>query len=278
MQEYSNPEFDFDSEELIDVIDELPLWSAPFGLRLLEHIPYKKNITALDIGFGAGFPLTEIAMRLGLSSKVYGLDPWEIAIKRTEKKIACYGIQNVEILRGVAENIPLQNESVDLIVSNNGMNNVSDLQKSVSECARILKPGGQFIQTMNLEGTMAEFYSIMKDVLQEDSLEECIGEMQRHIYKRRKPLDEYIALLEKHGLAVKQLINDKFYYRFTNGTTMLNHYLIRSAFLTSWKEILPAERRDELFGIIEAKLNEKAKAEGTLKLIIPFAVIDCVKN
>ena len=55
---------DYDQDEFIKVFDELPLWSAPFGLKLLDFIRYKKGITALDIGFGSGFPLIEIARRL----------------------------------------------------------------------------------------------------------------------------------------------------------------------------------------------------------------------
>ena len=64
-----------DLNKLVNVLDELPLWSAPFGLKLLDAIEYKPNISALDIGFGNGFPLTELAMRLGETSTVYGIDP-----------------------------------------------------------------------------------------------------------------------------------------------------------------------------------------------------------
>src|SRR4030067_181575 len=60
------------NKEIISAIDELSLWAAPFGLKLLETIKLKKNITALDIGFGLGFPLLEVAMRLGEPSKVCG--------------------------------------------------------------------------------------------------------------------------------------------------------------------------------------------------------------
>lgn len=74
--------FDLNSYKHVELIDELPFWSAPFGIKLLDSIMLKKNMTALDIGFGLGFPLTEIAMRLGKSSKIYGIDPWHTAIKR----------------------------------------------------------------------------------------------------------------------------------------------------------------------------------------------------
>lgn len=77
----------FDSSKLINVFDELPLWSAPFGLKLLDYIYYKPDISVLDIGFVTGFPLTEIAMRLGDSCIIYGIDPWENAIQKQKKKL-----------------------------------------------------------------------------------------------------------------------------------------------------------------------------------------------
>ena len=83
------------ADELIDILDELPLWSAPFGLKLLDFVDYKSNITALDIGFGTGFPLVELAMRLGSGSTVYGIDPWDKALERTRQKIDGYGIDKI---------------------------------------------------------------------------------------------------------------------------------------------------------------------------------------
>ena len=136
MKKYLSNDFDF--VEYIEVADESPIWSAPFGLKLLDYVNYKTNISALDIGFGTGFPLTEIALRLGDSSIVYGIDPWKEAIKRVNKKVDYYGLTNVRIIEGVAESIPLDNDSVDLITSNNGINNVSDTDKVLTECSRIL--------------------------------------------------------------------------------------------------------------------------------------------
>ena len=76
MTKYLNTDWDYNAERRVEVYDELPLWAAPFGKKLLEGIKYKKGIKAEDIGFGAEFPLTEIAMRLGKDSIIYGIDPW----------------------------------------------------------------------------------------------------------------------------------------------------------------------------------------------------------
>ena len=79
-----------DSEEFISTFDELPFWSASFGLLLFEHLELKPNLTVIDIGSGTGFPLFELAGRLGKSSKLYGVDHWKNANARAKQKIFNY--------------------------------------------------------------------------------------------------------------------------------------------------------------------------------------------
>jgi len=269
---------DFDLTKYISVSDECSIWSAPFGLKLLNYIDYKQNITAIDIGFGTGFPLTEIALRLGESSTVYGIDPWTDAIKRANKKIEYYRLTNIKIFEGVAESIPLRDKSVDLIVSNNGINNVNDVNQVILECSRIIKSGGQFVQTMNLDKSMFEFYGQLENVLSELGLKKEIELMKQHIYEKRRPLDEMISIVQKHGFMIKDLEHDQFNYRFSNGTAMLNHYFIRLAFMDSWIRILPGNRLEEIFDTIETRLNEQAEMTGGIKLTIPFVLINAIKK
>jgi arsenite methyltransferase len=272
MKYYKSGEFDINRN--IDLIDELPLWSAPFGLKLLDHIEYKKGITALDIGFGNGFPLTEIAMRLGDSAVVYGIDPWKIAIERVKRKIDFYGITNINIINGLAEDIPLGDNSVDLITSNNGINNVSDIGRVIVECSRIIKPDGQFIQTMNLDKSMIEFYNVFEEVLSGMKMYSEVELMHRHIARKRPPLDGMISEIKRQGFTVNDVIYDSFNYMFTDGTSMLNHYFIRMAFMNAWMELVPADRAEDIFNEVELKLNHKAETEGGLSLGIPFVMID----
>jgi arsenite methyltransferase len=269
---------DFDLSSYVNVSDECSVWSAPFGLKLLDSIDYKLNISALDIGFGTGFPLTELALRLGESSTVYGIDPWSDAISRARKKIEYYRITNIKIFEGVAESIPLNDNSVDLIVSNNGINNVSDINKVISECSRILKSGGQFVQTMNLDKSMFEFYGQLEAVLSELNMRTEIESMRQHIYQKRRPIDEMISMINNHGFIIKDLEHDQFSYKFSDGTAMLNHYFIRLAFMDSWIKLLPANKVEEIFDIIEMRLNDQAKTSGGIKLSIPFVLINSIKK
>jgi arsenite methyltransferase len=275
MKKYLNQ--DLNPTGSADIFDELPFWSAPFGLKLLEHVDYKPHITALDIGFGTGFPLIELAMRLGESSTVYGIDPWPEAHSTVNKKLDFYRISNITLFKGVAESIPLENNSVDLIVSNNGINNVINIDKVFSECSRILRKDGQFVMTMNLDKSLIEFYEQLEIVLSEMHLEREIDLMHRHIYEKRRPLSEITAMLEKYGFIIRKLEQDQFCYRFTDGTAMFNHYFIRMAFMEAWMKFLPEDKLDVIFDAVETRLNEEAGKSGGIKLSVPFAVISAEK-
>lgn len=266
-----------DLSSYAEVADECCLWSAPFGLKLLNYIKYRKGISVADIGSGTGFPLIETAMRLGPESIVYGIDPWPEAIERAKKKISAYGINNIRLINGIAEKIPLEKSSVDLIISNNGINNVGDIEKAIAECARILKKGGQFLQTMNLDKTMLEFYLVLETVLNELGMEKEISLMYRHIWEKRRPLDEIISIIQKNGFIIKDVEQDQFDYRFADGTAMLNHFFIRFAFMPSWIKLLPDNMVEEVFSRVEEKLNEQSKALGEFKLSIPFVLINSIK-
>lgn len=276
MKKYLADPIDFKGQAKI--YDELPLWSAPFGLKLLDFIKYRPGLSFLDIGFGTGFPLTEVAMRLGANSTVYGIDPWEEAHETVKAKLKYYNISNVKLINGYAESIPLEKQSVDLIVSNNGINNVKDLEKVFSECARVIKPGGQFVFTMNLDKSMIEFYSVFGAVLSEQGLIDELAAMKQHIYEKRRPLDEILNVVTDHGFHIKDMEHDQFNYRFANGTAMLSHYFIRLAFMQPWIKLLPADKIESVFDKVENTLNEKADMLGETTLSIPFVTINAIRG
>jgi ubiquinone/menaquinone biosynthesis C-methylase UbiE len=275
MKDYLKHTFSIDDPNLVSVIDELPLWSAPFGINLLKTVELKQNINALDVGSGLGFPLIELAQILGASSKVYGIDPWERAIERINLKIRTYDLKNVTAVKGVAEDLPFDNNFFDLIVSNNGINNVEEMQKSLKECFRVSKPGAQFTITLNLEDTMIEFYSVLEETLINNDLNEEVLKMKDQIHSKRKPLNEIKTLLGETEFDIKNIVEDSFSLRFLDGTTMFNHYLIKYWFLDGWKGVLKKGDLELVLGQVEQKLNMSAKEKGELILTIPFVTIDC---
>jgi arsenite methyltransferase len=98
----------------------------------------------LDLGSGGGIDVILSAKRVGPTGKAYGLDMTDemLALARENQKKA--GIENVEFLKGAIENIPLPDNTVDVIISNCVINLSGDKDRVLREAFRVLKPGGRF--------------------------------------------------------------------------------------------------------------------------------------
>lgn len=272
MTNYLNETFDLSEKNLVSVLDEFPLWSSYFGAVLLDMVDYKKNLTVLDIGCGTGFPMIELAQRLGSSSYVYGIDTWAAAAERIRLKIKTMNLNNAEILVQPAEQLPFEDNKFDLVVSNNGINNVQDPDKVLAECARTMKPGAQCILSMNLPGTMIEFYNVFRNTLINNGLKEYLPKVDEHIKFKRKTMVEYTGMIMQHPFCLEHLAEEKFYMRYSDGSSFLNHYVIKVFFMDSWKKIVPEDLLNIVFSETEAELNKLSEESGQLNLTIPFAV------
>ncbi len=104
----------------------------------------KPGETVLDLGSGGGIDVLLSAKRVGPSGKAYGLDMTDemLALARENQRKA--GVENVEFLRGEIENIPLPDNSVDVIISNCVINLSADKDRVLRESFRVLKPNGRF--------------------------------------------------------------------------------------------------------------------------------------
>src|SRR5216110_616509 len=100
--------------------------------------------TVLDLGSGGGIDVLLSAKRVGPTGKAYGLDMTDemLALANENKRKA--GVENVEFLKGEIENIPLPDNSVDVIISNCVINLSADKDRVLREAFRVLKPGGRF--------------------------------------------------------------------------------------------------------------------------------------
>jgi SAM-dependent methyltransferase len=104
----------------------------------------KPGEIVLDLGSGGGIDVLLSAKRVGPTGKAYGLDMTDEMLELARKNSAKAGVDNVEFLKGELEDIPLPDESVDVIISNCVINLSLDKDKVLSEAYRVLKPGGRF--------------------------------------------------------------------------------------------------------------------------------------
>jgi arsenite methyltransferase len=100
--------------------------------------------TVLDLGSGGGIDVLLSARRVGPTGKAYGLDMTDEMLALARENQLKSGIGNVEFLKGEIENIPLPDNSVDVIISNCVINLSADKDRVLREAFRVLKPGGRF--------------------------------------------------------------------------------------------------------------------------------------
>ncbi|MGQ9652323.1 MAG: arsenite methyltransferase [Phycisphaerae bacterium] len=100
--------------------------------------------TVLDLGSGGGIDVFLSAKRVGPTGKAYGLDMTDEMLALARENQRKSGIENVEFLKGEIENIPLPDNSVDVIISNCVINLSAEKGRVLSEAFRVLKPGGRF--------------------------------------------------------------------------------------------------------------------------------------
>ncbi len=97
----------------------------------------------LDLGSGAGIDLLLAAGKVGPEGRVIGVDMTDAMIERARGAIASAGVGNVEVRKGLIEELPVEDASVDLVISNCVINLSPDKPRVFSEIARVLRPGGR---------------------------------------------------------------------------------------------------------------------------------------
>jgi SAM-dependent methyltransferase len=248
--------------ETAQYYDELPLWSAPFGQLILERVPLRRGQTIVDLGAGTGFLTVELAQR-SAAARVVAVDPWAEAMEVLRRKVAFLGLSNVELLVADAAALDLPSESVDVIVSNLGVNNFPNAAGVLAECHRVLRPGGRLLLSTNLAGHMAEFYDVLREVLDDHA------ELDAHI-NHRATVDGSLGQLRAAGFAASVAGTGSFVMRFADGTALFDHYFIRLGFLDGWQSIASPEE----LAAVEAELNRR----GEVSLTIPTACFEAVRD
>lgn len=157
----------------------------------------KKGMVVLDLGSGAGFDCFLAAKKVGNTGKVIGVDMTEKMIAKARQNADKYGFANVEFRLGEIEDLPVEDDSVDVVISNCVINLSPDKQIVFDEAYRVLKKGGEmFVSDIVLLKELSEANREDKGLIAG-----CVGGA---ILK-----EEYLKLAKKAGFSVKILSEDK---------------------------------------------------------------------
>lgn len=153
----------------------------------------KEGDIILDLGSGAGIDAILAAKRVGEKGKVIGVDMTEEMIEKAKENAKKQGVENVEFLLGEIENLPLPDNSVDMIITNCVVNLTPDKSKTFSEAYRVLKIGGKiYLSDIVLLGELSE-----EQRNNDELISGCVaGALMR---------DDYLNKIKNAGFQVKIL-------------------------------------------------------------------------
>ncbi len=110
----------------------------PFSLQ-----PLARGERVVDVGSGGGFDSFIAASQIGSEGKLIGVDMTEEMLEKSRSTAKLLGHKNVEFREGLAENLPVEDNWADVVISNGVINLCADKRKVFSEILRVLRPGGR---------------------------------------------------------------------------------------------------------------------------------------
>lgn len=159
----------------------------------------KEGETVLDLGSGAGFDCFLAANVVGKGGKVIGVDMTPEMIEKARENAKQGNYENVEFRPGELENLPVEDSSVDIVISNCVINLVPDKRKVFSEVFRVLKPRGRFmVSDIVLLKELPDFIK--------NSVEAYVGCLSGAIMK-----DDYIRAIEEAGFHEVRILDETFF-------------------------------------------------------------------
>lgn len=157
----------------------------------------KKGETVLDLGSGAGLDCFLAADKVGSKGKVIGVDMTEEMIDRARANAKKQGYSNIEFRLGDIENLPIEDNSIDVVISNCVVNLAPKKEKVFKEVYRVLKKGGRmYISDIVLLGDLTQ-----EQRANEELIAGCVGGA---LFK-----EEYLKIIEESGFTVRILSEDK---------------------------------------------------------------------
>jgi len=209
-------------------LDRIPVESIESfaGVGYYFHLAdLKEGETVIDFGSGAGMDTFIAALKVGESGEVAGIDMTEEQLTKSEDLRKNSGINNVKYLKGYLVDVPVEDGSFDVVISNGVINLAPDKGKVFEEIARVLKPGGR----MAVSDIVTEIQLSEGITCNTNLWAACIGGAMQ--------VDSYRTAIENSGMRVEK-VEDNLQYQFISKSAQgaSKEYGVKSVSLLAVKQ------------------------------------------
>ena len=237
-------------ERLAKVFDSdvWPLFGRRFLQLLLRELDLRPAAATLEIGCATGELTLELARRLDEASQITALELSAPLAERAQAKIAATPrtrrrVSIVQTATPLHPTLVLPDSTYDICVSNLGLAEAPEPERTVAELANMLKPGGELVLTVPLRGTWGELLDIYRDVLRDDRRTEALAALDAYVAGFPDG-DTCVRWLEQAGFANVEIAVDRWEILFQSAREFFFAPLINLGPLSRWKQI--AGRGDEM--------------------------------
>lgn len=267
---------DFDRVSSIYDREIVPIWGYPFSRLLLKYVPATLNGTVMEIGCSTGYVSLELAKRLQGKGRIVALsssmDMTEIAFRKGEDVVregkVFFQHHNLKSFR-FADGV------FDLICSNLGLHYLDELETTLLESVRLLKPGGRAFFTLPMRGSFEELLSHIATCTENLGEMELTRQVLMHQVRFPAP-EEFLYVLRRAGYDHVSLHLQPFQMIFPDGLSLLSSPFFRHHFLLEWRSFLQNMSFDTLLSELGDLLDVYRQGQ-EIKLWVRAGCFECTK-
>jgi len=229
-----------------------------------DYAAIKEGDKVLDLGSGSGMDSFLAALRVGKSGSVVGLDMTDEQLQKAERLRSEYGFSNVRFHKGYIENLPFDDNSFDVVISNGVINLCPDKSKVFKQIGRVLKPSGRLA---------------IADIVSEKSLPDnvvCDATLWASCIGGASQQDEYSDAIKSGGLNIIAVVtNENYAFISSSAQSASKKYGVKSVSLLAGKKPV-ADVHVNIPGLACANLTPAIKKE--MQNLQPGQVLEVISD
>lgn len=234
----------------------LPIWANRFGRLILRGLEIPQKSTILDVSCGTGYPALELARRMDEQSRLVAIDAQSALLDVARKKAAELSGRRIFFRTERAQpRLPFAADVFDIVYSNLGLLEFTNVTRALRDFARVAKPGGRILATLPLAGSWQEFLDIYREVLVKHDKHTLLERLDRYVASI-PDVETAEGWLSTIGLDQARVEVEPFTLLFRSAREFFFAPVVEYGPLPSWKTIAGhGEELQDIFWFIKQAID-----------------------